>query len=335
MAGLAITAPDTRHRLTWRRINPTILIFLALMAAIFWMSPLYRTGPGLMSLLQRAAPLVILSCGQTFVLVAGGFDLSVGSLITLIVVACALITGGDPSLSWYAIVASYGIGLACGLISGVIVAWGRVPSIIATLGMLLSLQGGAMLWSGGAPQGYLPENLRFFGRHVWRHVPITGTLPFAVLVLIAVVALMVWLLHGTNFGRLLVMIGDNPRAAELSGVPVRWFRTLTFVISALAAVTAGILLGGFSGVSVDVGSGYELQAISASVIGGVVLLGGQGSMTSAVFGALTLYALFTLLNLVGISRAAAGSRARRHTHRRGSTYQPAQDGQRLNERHIE
>jgi ribose transport system permease protein len=299
MAGIAITAPGARPRFTWRRINPTILVFLALMAVIFWISPLYRTGPGLMSLLQRAAPLVILSCGQTFVLVAGGFDLSVGSLITLIVVACALITGGDPSWTWPAIAAAYGIGLASGLIGGVIVAWGRVPSIIATLGMLLSLQGGAMLWSGGAPQGHLPENLRYFGRHVWRHLPLTGSLPCAVLVLIVAVGLMVWLLHGTNFGRLLVMIGDNPRAAELSGVPVRWFRALTFVISALAAVTAGILLGGFSGVSVDVGSGYELQAISAAVIGGVALLGGQGSMTGAVFGALTLYALFTVLNLIG------------------------------------
>jgi ribose transport system permease protein len=95
------------------------------------------------------------------------------------------------------------------------------------------------------------------------------------------------------------MIGDNPRAAELAGVPVRRYRMATFVISAVAAVTAGLLLGGFSGVSVDVGTGYELQAVSAAVIGGVVLLGGRGSMGGAVIGALTLYALFTLLNLIG------------------------------------
>jgi ribose transport system permease protein len=186
-----------------------------------------------------------------------------------------------------------------GVINGGIVAWGKVPSIITTLGMLLSVKGVAMLWSGGAPGGYLPVNFRMFGRFAWRHVPLVGRLPMAVLVLIVAVALMAWLLHGTNFGRLLPMIGDNPRAAELAGVPVRRYRMLSFVVSALAAVTAGILLGGFSGVSVDVGTGYELQAISAAVIGGVVLLGGQGSMLGAVFGGLTLYALFTLLNLIG------------------------------------
>jgi ribose transport system permease protein len=289
----------TRGLASLRRINPTILVFVVLLAAICWMSPLYRTPAGLLSLLQRAAPVVILSCGQSFVLIAGGFDLASGSLITLVVVACALITGGDAGWTWVALLASYGIGAAVGVVNGVIVAWGKVPSIIATLGTLLSVKGIAMMGSGGAPGGYLPANLRFFGRYVWRHVPLVGRFPVAVVVLIISIAIMAWLMHGTNFGRLLLMIGDNPRAAELAGAPVRRFRMLTFVISALASVTAGILLGGFSGVSVDVGTGYELQAISAAVIGGVVLLGGQGSMLGAVFGGLTLYALFTLLNLVG------------------------------------
>jgi ribose transport system permease protein len=300
MSAKTLSATGIRPpQFAWRRINPTIIVFLVLLAAICWMSPLYRTAPGLMSLLQRAAPVIILSCGQTFVLVTGGFDLAVGSLITLAVVACALITGGDGSLTWVAILAAYAIGLAVGVVNGVIVAWGKVPSIIATLGMLLSVKGVAMMWSGGAPEGYLPTNLRYFGRHVWRHMPLVERLPVAVIVLIGSVAIMAWLLHATTFGRLLLMIGDNPRAAELSGVPVRRLRMTAFVISALAAVTAGILLGGFSGVSVDVGTGYELQAISAAVIGGVVLLGGEGSMIGAVFGGLTLYALFTLLNLVG------------------------------------
>jgi ribose transport system permease protein len=297
---LADTACRPRApRLAWRRINPTIVIFVLLLAAICWMSPLYRTAPGLMSLLQRAAPVIILSAGQTFVLVTGGFDLAVGSLITLVVVACALITGGDGSLTWIALLAAYAIGLAVGLINGAIVAWGKVPSIITTLGMLLSVKGIAMMWSGGAPEGYLPTNLRYFGRHVWRHMPLIERLPVAVVALVVSLAVMAWLFHGTNFGRLLLMIGDNPRAAELSGVPVRRLRMTAFVISALAAVTAGILLGGFAGVSVDVGTGYELEATSAAVIGGVVLLGGEGSIPGAMFGGLTLYALFTLLNLVG------------------------------------
>jgi ribose transport system permease protein len=283
----------------WQHVNPAIVVLLALVVAMSFLSPLYRTPGGLMMLLQRAAPLVVLTCGQTFVLAAGGFDLSVGSIVTLVVIGCALLTGGDPSLTVVAIGAVVGIGFFIGLVNGIVVSWLKVPSIIATLGMLLSAKGFAMYWSGGSPAGVLPDNLRVFGRFSWRDVPLVGTLPVAVLILVAAVVPMAWLLHGTNFGRLILMIGDNPKAAELAGVPVRRIRAAAFVISALSAVVAGILLGGFSGVSVNVGNGFELQAISAAVIGGVALLGGAATIGGAVTGALTLYALFTVLNLVG------------------------------------
>jgi len=127
------------------------------------------------------------------------------------------------------------------------------------------------------------------------------------------------------FGRRVFAVGDNPRAAELAGVRVDLTRIACFVISALSAVTAGILLGGFGGVSTDVGQGLELQAIAACVIGGAQLMGGKGAVVGAVFGALSLTALFTLLNLIGwpqalrdaaqglilISAVAAGARRQR------------------------
>jgi ribose transport system permease protein len=108
-----------------------------------------------------------------------------------------------------------------------------------------------------------------------------------------------WGLHGTVFGRRVFALGDNARAAQLAGVQVASVRIAVFVISALAAVTAGILLGGFGGVSVDVGVGLELQAIAACVVGGAQLMGGRGTLVGAVAGALTLTALFTLLTLLG------------------------------------
>ena len=281
----------------WRNINPALVLLVVLVCTMVFMSPLYQTAPGLMSFLQRAAPLVILTCGASFVLIAGGFDLSSGALITLVVIGCALITNGDADMTWTAVAAAYAMGLAVGLV----VTRLKVPSIIATLGGLLSIKGIAMVWSGGAPSGYLPQNLRYLGRGVLREVPLTGTLPIAVIVLAVFVALCFWLMHRTNFGRLVLMIGDNPVAAELAGAPVRRVRVAAFVLSSLSAVTAGILLVGFSGVSVDVGTGYDLQAIAAAVIGGVVLLGGRGSIPGACIGALTLYTLFTVLNLLGFS----------------------------------
>ena len=117
--------------------------------------------------------------------------------------------------------------------------------------------------------------------------------------LVVVAGLAWWLLHGTVFGRRVFAVGDNAKAAELAGVNVAFVRLGVFVISALAAVTAGIMLGGFGGVSVDVGRGLELQAIAACVVGGVQLLGGRGTVVGAIAGALTLTALFTLLTLLG------------------------------------
>ena len=160
-----------------------------------------------------------------------------------------------------------------------------------------------MMWSGGSPRGYLPDNFRAFGRLVLHDVPVIGTFPIAVGVLIVFTMLAWWGLHVTVFGQRIFAVGDNPRAAELAGVRVSATRVAAFVISALSAVTGGIMLGGFGGVSVGVGSGLALQAIAACVIGGVQLMGGRGSVVGAVAGAFSLFALFTLLNLVGLPQS--------------------------------
>jgi ribose transport system permease protein len=286
-----------------RRLNLGVAVFVALFAVVAITQPSYVEPAGFLNFLRRAAPLAVLACGQVFVIVSGGFDLSVGSLVTLTVIGGSMMTANDPAKTWTALAALYAIGAVVGLINGLVVSLLKVPSIIATLGMLLSLNGIALTWSGGAPRGYLPENFRMFGRLVFRGVPVIGALPLAVLILLAVAVLAWWGLHGTVYGRRVPAVGDNPRAAELAGVPVAATRVAAFVVSALAAVTAGIMLGGFGGVSTDVGSGLELQAIAACVIGGAQLMGGRGDVMGAVAGALSLFALFTLLNLFGLPQA--------------------------------
>jgi ribose transport system permease protein len=285
-----------------RRINIAVVVFLVFYLAIGLLHPTYLEAAGMMNFLRRAAPLAILAAGQLFVLVSGGFDLSVGSLVTLTVIGGSMLTANDPSKTWWAIGALYGIGLLVGLVNGAVVAYLRTPSIIATLGTLLSVNGAAMMWSGGSPRGYLPDNFRMFGRFVFHDVPVINIFPLAIVVLAAVCALAYWGLHATVFGRRAFAVGDNSRAAELAGVQVKFVRLGVFVISALSAVTAGIMLGGFGGVSVDVGRGLELQAIAACVVGGVQLMGGRGTVVGAVAGALTLTALFTLLTLLGLQQ---------------------------------
>ena len=282
------------------KVNIAVIVLIALYLAIGVRQPTYLEPAGLMNFLRRAAPLAILASGQLFVLTSGGFDLSVGSLVTLTVIGGSMLTANDPANTWWTIGVLYAIGLCAGALNGAVVTYLKVPSIIATLGMLLSLNGVAMMWSGGAPRGYLPENFRMFGRFVFHDVPIIGIFPLAIAVLAVVGALAYWGLHWTVFGRWVFAVGDNPRAAELGGVRVDLVRVAVFVISALSAVTAGIMLGGFGGVSVDVGLGMELQAVAACVVGGVQLMGGRGTVTGSVAGALTLFALFTLLTLLGL-----------------------------------
>jgi len=246
---------------------------------------------------------MILAAGVTFVLVSGEFDLSVGSLVTVVVVAAARLSEGDPSRTWWIIPLLFGIGLLVGLVNGLVVTRLGVPSFIATLGMLLILSGAVFLWTEGSPTGALAENFRVFGRGGIEDLPVLGMLPYAVLLLVAYGILATLLLHRADFGRKLFAVGGNARAARLSGVNVEGVRTAAFVLSGLSAVVAGILLGGFGGISAQVGLGLEFEAIAAAVLGGVVLGGGRGSIPAAMAGAMTLEALFTLMNLLGVPGA--------------------------------
>ena len=283
-----------------RGVNPVWAVLLLLLLAILLLNPAFAEPQGFMNFLRRAAPLCLLAAGQVFVLTSGGFDLSQGAVVTFTVVGASMLLDNDEGATGWVILVLLAAGAGVGAVNGLVVSVLRVPSLIATLGTMIALGGVVMTWSGGAPRGYLTDGFRAFGRFMWRDVPVVGLLPAALLVLVAGGALLWWLLHATTYGRLLHAVGDNPEAARLAGVPVARVRVIAFVASALSAVVAGVLLGGFSGVSLDVGTGAELQAITAAVLGGTLLLGGRALVGGAVGGALTLSALFTLLNLLGL-----------------------------------
>jgi ribose transport system permease protein len=285
-----------------QRINPVYVLVVALILAIIVMNPAFGEPTGYMNFLKRVAALAILSGGALYVIVSGGFDLSVGSTMTLTVIGSSMLASNDPNSTYWIIPLMLGIGAVIGLINGLVVSYLKVPSLIATLGMMITLNGVAFMWSGGAPRGYLPDTFRFFGRYNITDVPVISLLPIAVICLAVFGAILWWGMHRTNFGRMLHAVGDNPQAARLAGVPVERVRISAFVVSALTAVLAGVILGGRAGVSVDIGSGYELQAITAAVIGGAQLLGGRGSVPATIAGALALEAIFTLLNLLGLAQ---------------------------------
>jgi ribose transport system permease protein len=281
------------------------VVWVLLIVVFVWISfedQNFLTPEGFLAYLKTSAPLAILAIGAYFVLASGEFDLSVGSLVTVIAVVAAKQIDGDPSNTVPTIILLFAIGAAVGLFNGFATTILKVPSFIVTLAMLLILNGAVFLWTGGAPVGDLADNFRAIGREGIEGFPILGELPYSAVVLIACAVIAVIAARG-SFGRRILAVGDNARAAGLSGVNVTRVKTAAFVISATSAVIAGILLAGFAGVTSQVGIGLEFQAITAAVLGGVVLGGGRGSVMGAVAGALVLEALFKVLNLYGVDRA--------------------------------
>ncbi|MHC5907630.1 ABC transporter permease [Streptomyces sp. S6] len=283
-------------------LAPIVVILVALLALLTARQPDFLSPPSLTAFLGRSAPVVLLAAGQYFVIVSGELDLSVGSLVTAQVVVAARLIDGDPAAGWPVAVLLFAFGVAVGLVNGLVTTRLRVPSFITTLGMFLILVGAVYLWSDGAPKGSLSEGFRRIGRSGFENVPVVERIPYALLVLLAVAAVAL-VLTRSDFGRTLTAVGGNPRTAELSGVRVWRAKTLAFVLSAVAATLAAILIGGYSGVSFQAGAGLEFGAITAAVLGGVALGGGRGSVVGAMLGALTLETLFTLMNFYGVSGA--------------------------------
>ncbi|MCB7137996.1 ABC transporter permease [Cellulosimicrobium marinum] len=280
---------------SWTVFALLVLVFVGILV----MNPSFGEPMSLMAFVKKAAPLVILAIGQYFVIVSGEFDLSVGSLVGAQVVIAAKLMDGEDSMTWPVMALMVLFGLAVGLVNGLVTTILKVPSFIATLGMMLVLYGAIRLWTGGAPTGALTEGFRQWGRGGIPGETGQFQVPFALMIVVTLGVLAVLLMR-RPFGRTLVATGDNDVAAAYAGSPVWWVRTRAFLLSGFMATVAAILIGGYAGVTAQVGQGLEFMAITAVVLGGVVLGGGRGSVVAAMAGALTLEALFTLFNQLGL-----------------------------------
>jgi len=267
---------------------------LIVFIAIAIIQPSFFRPLTFLGFLKRAAPILVVAFGQMYVMLSGEFDLSVGSLITLLAAIATNTINSDPANVGRAFLFMFLIAVLVGVVNGLITTQLRVPSFITTLGMLLILVGMAWVITKGAPRGSLTDNFRIFGRGN------IGDIPIAVLVVVVWAALGVALMHFTTFGRRIYAIGGNPVASRLSGIQVSFTKTMAFVLCSVSAMVGAVLLTGFAGVSgLTVGSGYEFQAISAVVLGGVALTGGRGNIAGVIAGTLTLQAMFSLLNFIG------------------------------------
>ncbi len=286
-----------------KRIPPVYPVFVIIFLVLGFLNPVkYQSMNGIMTFLRTASPLAVIAVGEMFVLAIGGFDLTVGAIVTFVVLVSSKVLANDPANAYPAILLMLGIGVVIGLTNGLIVSYLKVPSFITTLGMMLLVRGAALYYVGGAPQGYLTDNWRAFGRNYFENVPLFGRVPYGLVVLIILAFIAIMLFNRMNFGKQILAIGDNVRASQLSGVRVKQIRILTFILCALFAIIGGVMTGGYGGVNVTIGEGYEMNAIAACVVGGVLLGGGKGSVMNVIFGAFTLQAIVNLLNMLGLPK---------------------------------
>lgn len=271
------------------------VLVAVLLVAVVASNPSFAEPPQLIRFIGRTAPIAIAAMGQFYVIASGEFDLSMGAVIAAQVVIAGNFIGQDEGRVVPALVLMLAVGAAVGLVNGLGTTLLRVPSFIVTLGTMLALGGLVDFLTGGAATGNPVDSFRQIGRGGIEDVPLVGLLPYSVLILLGLAVGGVLLMR-SPFGRTLLATGDNPEAAALAGAQVWWVKTRAFMLSSLSATVAGILLVGYAGVHPSVGAGYEFQAITAVVLGGVVLGGGRGWLLSAAAGAFALELLFAFLN---------------------------------------
>lgn len=271
------------------------LILLATIAE----NPNFGEPEVLIRFLGRTAPIAIAAIGQYYVIASGEFDLSMAAVISMQVVLAGNYIGEDTSRILPGLVLMLALGALIGVLNGLATTVLRVPSFIVTLGMMLALTGIVKHLTGGAADGNPADDFREIGRGKLENVPVVEVLPYSLLIFLVIAAAAAWLMR-RPFGRSLLAAGDNPEAAHRAGTSLVWLKTRAFVLSSLSATVAGILLVGYAGVHPSVGQGYEFTAITAVVLGGVLLGGGRGWVLSAAAGAFTLELLFTYLTVQGV-----------------------------------
>jgi ribose/xylose/arabinose/galactoside ABC-type transport system permease subunit len=293
--GVAVTeetagqSGSMRLRQQAARYIPFLALILLLVGFGIAESERFLTVRNAQIILLQSAVLIIVGLGMTFVIIAGSIDLSVGSLV-----AVAAMLSAAAANQWGlagALTVALLVGAATGLVNGLVFTVLRVPSFIATLGMLSAARGFTIIYSDGAP---IP--IQDAGQ-----VLNLGTWPAPVFVAALAVVVCQVIYRLTPFGRYVQGIGGNERVALLSGVPVDRTKTLIFVLSGLMAGLGGLVTAARLGAGTpQAGTGFELDVISAVVIGGTPLTGGIGNMYSTAVGALVISTLSNGLVILGV-----------------------------------
>jgi ribose transport system permease protein len=279
-----------------------LLIFAALFVALSLASPHFFSTGNIYNLLDQSVVVGVAAIGQTFVILVAGIDLSVGALcgVAGIFLGLTLTAAGLPV--WIGVPAALVLGGALGLVNGMLVTVGRIAPFIVTLGMMSIGRSMAYVISDGNSVSSLPEGLSYMSLADVFGVPVNFV------VLLCLFALAWYYLTYTKGGRTIYAIGSNAEAARASGLSVSFYTNIAYVVSGASGALAAVMLSSKL-MSIDplAGSGLELDAIAAVVIGGASLFGGRGSVIGTLFGVLIMVLLRNGLNLLGVAPYWQGS----------------------------
>lgn len=289
----ALRLPSLDRAAVW--IVLVVLLLLAGLASDAFFKLNYLTN-----LVRQAAPIGIAAVGVTFVMLLRGVDLSVGAVVSMSAVVCAIVMDGKPGNLWLGIAAAAACGAAIGAANGLLIAFGKVSAFILTLGMSIVVYGLVQMGTGGTARGIVSPGFRevLNGR-------IGGVLPVLVICLLVAVAIGIFLQSRTRFGRSVYLFGANPEAARLAGLPVNRITVIAYAVSGFFAGLGGLALLARTGVSgTNPGAGMEFDVLAAVVLGGTTFAGGRGGVGGTFAGVLVLFIALNLANVAGLPFAA-------------------------------
>lgn len=275
--------------------TPAFITLTLLLITAGFLIPGFLLPERLLALGQQVAPLFLVTIGQTFVVLVGGLDISVGAVLTISLVVASGVMQGNEQMTIPGIIVCLGIGAFVGCVNGLLVQLLRLPPLITTIGIMSILQGVAWVYTNGAPSGSIPPSIRYLANGK------IGILPVADIVILVVFIIVIFLTQKTIYGRYLYAVGANQRAAQLSGISINRMMITAYIFSSLMAAGGGLMLAGYVGVgTLEAGDPYVLNSIAAVIIGGTKFTGGEGSFWGSAFGVFILASLTALLIQLGI-----------------------------------
>ena len=277
-------------------IYRSVLILLVICVFATILSPSFLSVANLFNVFKQITVAGIVGCGMTFVILTGGIDLSVGSILGLAGVLASGILESTGNAG-AAILVALAVGIGCGAVNGFFVAVCEIPPFISTLGMMTLLRGCILVYTKGSPIPIKVDAYKFFGKGTVAGVPV----PVIILIILFLIAH--YVLTQTSYGRSIYAFGGNREAARLSGIAIDKMKIKTYMLTGLLCGVSGMMLAGrLNFTNSTMATGAELSCIVAGVVGGTSMNGGSGSVWGTLIGSLLMGVINNGLNLLNVSQ---------------------------------